>query len=274
MPVVGRVICPDHSYGKCKKTMEKIVNSLLGLVGLEIRRKLRDDAQLPVEFSKSEKELLRYVRTKNLTMTSNERLFATLLACKHVVESGVEGDFVECGVWRGGNALIAAAIFRSGGHPRRVFLFDTYQGMTMPGAIDMSFDGKSSRPIFDASQQRDHNAWCYASLEEVKGHFRDAELLTDNVKFIQGDVVETLRNLELVPEKIAVLRLDTDWYESTRAELEILYPRLSLGGVLIVDDYGHWGGAKKAVDEYFERTGNRPFLHYSDQTGRVGIKTA
>ena len=94
----------------------------------------------------------------------------------------------------------------------------------------------------------------------------------DRFTFVEGDVAQTLRSQ--VPDRIALLRLDTDWYESTRVGLEVLYPRLSVGGVCILDDYGHWQGARQAVDEYFERLGHRPYMHPIDYSGRVFIKTA
>jgi hypothetical protein len=75
-----------------------------------------------------------------------------------------------------------------------------------------------------------------------------------------------------LPEQIAVLRLDTDFYESTRHELRHLYPRLVHGGVLIIDDYGHWAGARKAVDEYIAEEGIRLLLNRIDYTGRIAIK--
>src|SRR5215471_3239517 len=92
----------------------------------------------------------------------------------------------------------------------------------------------------------------------------------ENFKFIVGNVVETVP-IE-VPSRLALLRLDTDWYESTRHELEHLYPLLSPGGVLILDDYGHWRGSKKAVDEYLAKTQTPILLHEIDYTGRIAIK--
>jgi hypothetical protein len=74
------------------------------------------------------------------------------------------------------------------------------------------------------------------------------------------------------PEQISVLRLDTDWYSSTKHELMHLFPRLSKNGVLIIDDYGHWAGARKAVDEYFADQTIQPLLNRIDQTGRACIK--
>jgi O-methyltransferase len=127
---------------------------------------------------------------------------------------------------------------------------------------------------FNELQRDSHNDWCYASLDDVKANFRNAGLLDDNIIFVQGDVAVTLEVPNNLPERIATLRLDTDWYESTKKELQILYPRLSVGGVLIIDDYGYWAGAREAVDEYFKGCNNRPFLVYNDYTGRAGVKVA
>jgi O-methyltransferase len=144
--------------------------------------------------------------------------------------------------------------------------------MTEPTSLDIrSRDGKQAMSDYIKQQKVDHNAWCYASLDDVTATFRMRGLDGGNVKFVQGDVCATLAVPDNLPEKIAILRLDTDWYESTIAELNILYPRLEQGGVLIVDDYGYWGGARKAVDEYF-RDKPRPFFHYIDGTGRSAVK--
>jgi O-methyltransferase len=88
--------------------------------------------------------------------------------------------------------------------------------------------------------------------------------------FVRGPVEQTLP--EHAPERLALLRLDTDWYESTRHELEHLYPRLADGGVLIVDDYGHWEGARRAVDEYFDGRAAPLLLSRVDYTGRIAVK--
>ena len=89
--------------------------------------------------------------------------------------------------------------------------------------------------------------------------------------FVAGDVEQTIPGV--VPEQISLLRLDTDWYESTRHELKHLYPRLIRGGVLIIDDYGHWKGARQAVDEYLAETGAKLLLNRIDYTGRAAVKT-
>jgi O-methyltransferase len=254
--------------------LKRVINSTLGLFDLEIRRKVeKPGAPYPVEMSRDEKALFQYVKRNGLTMVSDERLFATILACKHVLEHRVVGDFVECGVWRGGNALLAAGIFKLYGAARKVYLFDTFAGMTPPDHVDtVATTGESARAAHSSNQKDTHNEWCYASLEDVKATFRQADLLNSNVVFVKGDVLQTLSITEKLPTAICVLRLDTDWYESTKIELETLYPRLSIGGVILIDDYGYWAGARKATDEYFA-LGNRPFLQYTDEGGRAGVKS-
>jgi hypothetical protein len=93
----------------------------------------------------------------------------------------------------------------------------------------------------------------------------------EKMHFVQGAVEKTLREHEL-PPSIAVLRLDTDWYESTKVEMEVLYPRLARGGVLMIDDYGHYAGSRRAVDEYFSEAGIVPLLQPIDYTGRIFVK--
>jgi O-methyltransferase len=109
-----------------------------------------------------------------------------------------------------------------------------------------------------------------ASLQEVRSNMASTGIATERVHYVSGPVEETIPRS--VPERIALLRLDTDWYESTRHELEHLWDRLEPGGVLIVDDYGHWAGAREAVDEFFAAREDAPLLSRVDYTGRMGVK--
>jgi O-methyltransferase len=225
----------------------------------------------PVEFSEPDKYIARYVMERELTVVGKENLFSTLLACKYVSAANIPGDFVECGCYRGGNGIVAADVFQRLDQKRKIWLYDTFAGMTRPGQYDFSnHDGSPVLGHFLNQQRETHNEWVYASLPEVKNNFQNAGFLNDNVKFIQGDVLETLSAANNLPDKIAVMRLDTDWYESTKIELEVLYPRLSVGGILVIDDYGHYASAKKAVDEYFQDM--RPYFQYIDYTARIAIK--
>lgn len=252
---------------------------------LPLRRPKSAGIEFPVEWDSPDRNILRHVMDKKLSLVSPQRLFATLMSCLYVCESGIKGAFVECGVWRGGNAIIAADVFGRHGKDDRVILFDTFTGMTEPCAHDFDIRrGKSARLRFEQDQRAARNQWAsalvrvlyprrrpYATLDEVRRNFSDAGIRQDRVDFVEGDVNETLNVEANLPAAISVLRLDTDLYESTKKELEVLWPRVVSGGIMMIDDYGHWAGAKKAVDEYFN--GRRPFFHYIDHTGRLTIKT-
>jgi len=207
-------------------------------------------------------------------MTSPERIWSLLGAVRHVVDAKIEGDFVECGVWRGGSVMAMASELKSMGQmDRRIWLYDTFAGMTPPTSADIEAGtGISAESMLEATPVADgDNVWCVAGMADVQANVRSTGYPFDQFRFVEGDVGQTL--LHSAPEKIALLRLDTDWYESTKRELEVLYPRLSVGGVCIFDDYGHWQGARRAVDEYFEQLGYRPYMHPIDYSGRVLIKT-
>jgi len=227
--------------------------------------------EYPVELNDEEIKLIKYVLDNGLSMVSKEGLFATMMSCKYVIANNIDGDFVECGVWRGGNSIIAAWMFKLYNSQRKVYLYDTFDGMTEPTEFDFTLtSGEKAKKFLEKSVKNESNyIWCYSSIDDVKNNFSKLGLLSENVIFVQGDVLQTLEQNN-IPEKIAVLRLDTDWYESTKKEMEILYPRINSCGVLIIDDYGTWGGSKKAVDEFFEKDGYRPFLQYIDHTGRIG----
>ena len=255
-----------------RAVIKKIMNKFgyeLRLINLEYEN-LKNS--FPVEFSKDEVELVRYVIDNGLTGVSKERLFATLMSCKYVLNCEIPGDFVECGVWRGGNAIIAAGIFKMYGSNKKVYLFDTFTGMTEPSSSDVEMHSNitaqellNHRKKAQLSQGR--------SIDDVRDNFAKYDLLNENILFIKGDVLQTLHDSENIPESISVLRLDTDWYESTKFEMDILYSRVTKNGVLMIDDYGHWTGSKKAVDEYFQENHNHIFLQYIDYTGRLGVKT-
>ena len=204
------------------------------------------------------------------TMTVPTSRWALIQALRHLDNAGIEGDFVECGVWRGGNLVIARLMARNLGHERRIWAYDTFGGMTEPSEHDVKF-GKNldTHQKFDALQRDGFNDWCYASLEDVQANIQREGGLGE-VVFRTGDVRETLADKDNLPDRIALLRLDTDFYDSTKMEMETLYPRLVSGGVLIVDDYGAWAGAKKAVDEYFGEP--LPWLHYLNRDARLMIK--
>jgi len=212
---------------------------------------------------------------KAYTMTSIERGYALYGAVKYIVENNVPGDFVECGVWKGGSCmLMARTLLEIGDTARNIYLYDTFNGMTEPSDEDViAWNGK---PVKDKWQTDREGRTSYftswaVSLQAVQRNLNSTGYPTENIFYVTGDVRDTLRTVR--HERIACLRLDTDWYDTTALELERLYPRLVPGGILILDDYGHFKGAKKAVDEYFRKLPASPYLSRVDYTGRIGIKT-
>ena len=181
--------------------LRNAIRSAANLAGFEISRAGKKQAsELPVEFSDGEKALFRLVKDNELSMTSNERLYATIMACRYAEDENIEGDFVECGVWRGGNCILAAGVFTA---PRKIYLFDTFEGMTEPTEADHTASGKiSAKEKFDQKMQDGGGGWCYSSLDEVKGNFAKAGLLSDRVKFVKGDVLKTLEDERNLPEKM------------------------------------------------------------------------
>lgn len=230
--------------------------------------------EVPVELDAAEQELTRWILDNRLTMGSPQRLYATALGIKYVMSMGYSGAFVECGVWRGGHSLLAAGMFALNGAPNNVYLFDTFAGMTAPTPEDVIAEDQSSAlTVFQENQAEGHNEWCFAPLEEVRGNFQAQGLLSERVHFVKGPVEVSLRTASNLPSEICFLRLDTDFYASTAVELEVLYPLLTCGGVLALDDFGHWAGARQAVDEYFDSKGDRPLMNYVDYTCRIGQRT-
>ena len=251
-----------------------LVRLLEDKTGWRIVRSLEAPGALP---EASERDYATIRSARDYTLTSVERQWALINAVRYAVQARIPGDIVECGVWRGGAAMAAAlTLLGEGVGDRRLWLYDTFAGMTEPGATDRrASDGAAAAEVWRRHRRGDGaNDWCRASLEDVRANMERTGYPVTQIRYVKGPVEETLRDTDNLPERIAVLRLDTDWYESTRVELERLYPRLVPGGVLIIDDYGHWQGARKAVDEFFAAGGQPLLLNRIDDTGRIGVKPA
>jgi hypothetical protein len=214
-----------------------------------------------------------YELCREQTMTSVERMYALYSATRYVLDNDLPGDFVECGVWRGGSVMVMAlTLLRRGVTTKDLWLYDTFAGMTPPGADDVqTMSGRAAADILhEHARTIDDPFWGISPREVVERNLRGTGYPFERFRFVEGDVMTTLP--ASAPREIALLRLDTDWYESTRQELEQLYPRLVSGGVLLIDDYGYWRGAKKATDEYLATLRPRPLLHRIDYTGRMCVK--
>lgn len=249
--------------------MKQFIRMLLGRAGYSLVRRLPADpfANFP-DLSDTDRATI--IRVQPFTMTSTERLVSVISATKYIVQNNIPGDIVECGVWRGGSIMAAALTLQSlGENSRRLYLYDTFEGMSAPTEHDRSLDGQPAAKLLE-DEPPGTGIWCYAGLEDVRRNLAATGYPHENIIYVKGKVEDTIP--QTIPQAVAMLRLDTDWYDSTLHELRHLYPLLSRHGVLIIDDYGHWQGARRAVDEYLATLPHPIFLHRIDYTGRIAIK--
>jgi len=273
-----------------KHDISSSLNLLLERFG---RRVVLQDVKNPKDLNDADVDIIKYEyfdiirQVLPYTLTTPARLFVLIEAVKYVINNNVEGDIVECGVWKGGSMMAAAlALLEMNATDRDLYLYDTFKGMTKPSEEDVTICGDTAHEDYlhrvkrkapevypytlKRDDKRDMSNWCYSSLEEVRKNMFSLRYPRDRIFFIQGRVEDTIPHH--VPAGISILRLDTDFYESTKHELEHLFPRVSQGGVLIIDDYGHWLGQKKAVDEYIQEHRTTIFLNRVDFSCRVGVK--
>ena len=250
--------------------MKKIVKKIFNKIGYNISKIKKDE--YPIDISKETLKI--YKEVEPYTATSLERVNALLQSVVYITENNIDGEIVECGVWKGGSCMaVAIKLMQLEEKKREIWLYDTFEGMTEPTNDDVEIEtGKKGKELLEGINKNTdkYNMWAYAPKELVIKNMKKTQYPTDNIKYITGKVEKTLK--ERKPNKIALLRLDTDWYESTKAELEELYPHVVKDGIVIIDDYGHFEGAKRAVDEYFEKENNKPLLNRIDYTGRLIIK--
>jgi O-methyltransferase len=201
-------------------------------------------------------------RARPYTMLTIEALHEIHQAIRYLARSGVPGDLVECGVFMGGGVFAAAEWASAAGlASRRFFLYDTFCGFPDGTAPETDFQGNVLK-MYPHPHFRQ-------IAEDVVGR---CAWPRDRFVFVEGDVARTLP--ETRPSRIALLRLDTDDYASTRVELELLYPLLSPGGVIMIDDYGHFRGSRRATDEFLAGLDPQPLLHRVSYAVRSGVKPA
>lgn len=265
--------------------MKKLIASILDKFGYRIIRSPRS-GYIPPDMEQEFRAV--HEKCKDYTMTSVLRMYALYQSVRYIEERNIPGSIVECGVWKGGSMMLAALTLKNlssqirsdtrseNKKMRNLYLYDTFEGMTEPGSKDVTVAGNyPAKKIWnDAHTKPNPRAamfMAYAPLEEVKKNLRSTGYPENSIIFVKGKVEETIPGT--VPEQIALLRLDTDWYESTYHSLRYLFPKLQKGGVLILDDYGHWKGARDAVEQYFSEQNISLFLHRIDDAGRIGIKS-
>ncbi len=202
-----------------------------------------------------------------------EPLYSLYKAVEYIVKNKISGDFVECGVWQGGSVMLMALVLEHlGDTNRKIYLYDTFEGMTKPEKMDVDWDGRELEKKWDKEKEKNGDLkWGYGgTIEDVKQIVFKSNYPKDNFVFVKGDVENTIP--KTIPLNIALLRLDTDWYASTYHELVHLYPKISSGGILIIDDYGWCRGAREATDKYIKENNLNLFLSRVDESVRIAIK--
>ncbi|MCJ7805516.1 TylF/MycF family methyltransferase [Patescibacteria group bacterium] len=251
-------------------TLRTLFEKMIALFGFKIvplkGLPMYMDADMDKEF------LPIFEKCRKHTLTSKEKVYALYKSIEYLEALEVGGDFVECGVWKGGSAMaMAYTLLQFKDTNRNIYFYDTFAGMTKPDKRDFLIaDSTSVINEWRKNRRKGYNLWTYSPLEEVKRNMEKTGYPSDKLIYVKGRVEKTIP--KITPDKIALLRLDTDWYKSTLHELNFLFPKVVKGGVIIIDDYGHFGGAKKAVEGYFARIKKPILLSRVDYSGRVGIK--
>jgi O-methyltransferase len=212
------------------------------------------------------------------SMTTPARMLALVDAVRYCLARGIDGALGECGVWLGGSVLaMVLTLQQEGVSDRDVYLYDTFEGMTAPTALDTSPLEPPALETWQRAHREGRQPWrelfdpAVFNESSVRARLEATGYPPDRLHFVRGPVEQTLP--QHAPERLALLRLDTDWYESTRHELVHLFPRLQPGGVLIIDDYGHFDGARRAVDEYLAAAHQPLLLARIDYTARLAVKS-
>jgi hypothetical protein len=189
------------------------------------------------------------------------QLLDGVVALQYILDNKIEGCLVECGVESGNFEYVWINELIKQNEIRDIYMYDTFGGLTEPGefdytcvnAVHYNMSKEEVLSTWKAQKINDQtNAWCYTPLEKVKERLESTGYPQENLHYIVGDVLETLKDEKNIPGKIAILRLDTDWYESSKFELEQMYNNVVVGGVIIFDDYYMWDGQRRATDDYFK----------------------
>jgi hypothetical protein len=262
----------DGAPGGAPRQLVAGVRRLLARGGYDLVR-LRPgspELQIPVDFDGVATRIVKEVQP--YTLTGPERIYSLCEAVRYIVRVGVPGAIAECGVWRGGSMLAVIRTLQDlGVTDRELWFYDTFDAMPEGGSRDIDLDGVTAAEQHQWVRDGGAVDPCYDYLpyEEVRAMLLRTGYPAERMHFVQGLVEETIPGE--APERIALLRLDTDYYESTKHELVHLYPRIGAGGVLIVDDYGHWRGSREAVDEYIAEHRLPLLLQRIDYTARLAI---
>lgn len=206
----------------------------------------------------------------NNTMLSNDKLLNLKISLEYIINNKINGDIVECGVWKGGAMAFGAKILLNNNCLKKIYLFDLFDNCPQP---DFRYDGERAikeigikesqgllKPITNTYDNIVHNG--PGDEENVNDLLvNKIGYPSDKLILVKGYFQETLLIAKNLPEKISLLRLDGDWYASTKVCLENLYPLVEKGGVVIIDDYFGFEGCKKAVDEFLINQKYKPLIN-------------
>ena len=254
------------NFSPLKNTLYAKIRKFLFSQNINIER-----VRIPAEISKNDRDTIDKI--KPFTMTTYERIYMLIKSVEYIIDRNIPGDFVECGVWRGGSVMaIAQTLKNLGVTDRKIWLYDTFDGMTEPSDLDFDWAGVFAKDVLLKQVKVDEklNTHAFASINAVRKNLSKIDYDFDNFIFVVGDVRQTI--IKKAPKSISLLRLDTDWYDSTLVELEQLFPLLNKNGILILDDFGQWAGSRKAAMEYFDSLETRYLMNIVDKGARLIIK--
>ncbi|MCW2989500.1 MAG: hypothetical protein JWM73_94 [Solirubrobacterales bacterium] len=253
---------------RIRKPIGRAARAALGRAGYDLTRREPPADWWPIPPDADDADRATIEATKPYTLTPPERVMGLIAAVRHVVRAGIGGDIAECGVWRGGSMIaVARTLLEEGDRSRTLHLYDTFEYMPEAEDRDVDFNGYPAKDYYPALVPLE--AYRYLPFEDVRAALHATGYPAERMRWVKGLVEDTLP--DQAPERIALLRLDTDLYRSTRHEMEHLFPRIVDGGVLIVDDYGHFLGARDAVDEYLTGRGIQVLLARMDYSARMAV---
>jgi predicted O-methyltransferase YrrM len=254
---------------KPRHLITRPLRGLLRLAGFDVvpRTVVDGQSEFPADFSGQDADDFRFVRP--YTMVPPERIYTLTRAVEYIVGHAVPGAFVECGTWKGGASMaMARSLKRLGVTDRDLYLFDLFaDNWPLPTERDVH-NGQKALDLVNAGYQVPTEM--LYTLDDVKRNMGLAGYAEARTHYVMGSVMDTVPDRS--PEQIALLRLDTDFYESTLHELVHLYPRLVSGGVIIIDDYGDWEGSRAATDEYLAKHNIPLCLIRVDVGARMAVK--
>lgn len=236
--------------------LDLVRNSLIGLLQEDPELAQRADrAVLP--FDAERRATGKDWPAHAFSMIGALRMLQLQRAAEFLIERGIPGDFIETGVWRGGACILMRAVLAAHGvTDRRVWVADSFQGLPPPDA---------ERYPKDAGSQLNMFPQLAVSADQVRGNFERYDLLDDQVVFLEGWFRDTLPAAPI--ERLALLRMDGDLYESTMDALQALYDKVVPGGIVIVDDYGILESCRAAVDDFRRERGIDEPIYRIDHSG-------